>query len=252
MFSGTGCPIPTSPALLGCTNVVTSAAEQIRDLALTATYDPAFAPDGTLYTAYDVPSSTVRFEDVDLSDGFKAIQYPDLAIDTAGNYHVVWTRQGDPFTIEYRFSNDGVTWIEPERLSVGDKTVGNAQIEADRLGNVHLTWTEFGGLLYYRRWTPDGGWSEPVDVSLNETDSAFYRMTVNDEGLAHVIFNWAEMFYVAQQTDGRWSAPVQLTHREIGDPEMVNPDVAADAAGVPHFVWTVQDDTEDIYYSTLE
>ena len=164
---------------------------------LTAVFAPAFAPDGSTVAAYELPPSFIGFGDAALTTEGVTAGAPELAVDSAGGFHVVWTQfadREDESGMVYRFSSDGgATWGD---LEVLDETgLLTHELVADPQGNVH--WLHVDGT--YRRWTPGEGWGEP-----SITDGGG-RLAVDAEGRAWAVFAGSDGVYLAeQQDDGSW------------------------------------------------
>ncbi len=183
---------------------------------------PVFAADGSIQSVSN-PGIRVTFQDITLSDETKTYEHA-FTIDSNDGYHVVWERRGDPFTLEYRYSNDGgQTWSEQERLA-GRGTIPTVLL-ADGQGNVHLALHHGGGQRFYSRWTPAGGWEGPVDFGCC---SGSADMAIDTNGLPHIV--WSTMdggLYTFQSVNGEWrELPLDGAAR-----------IAVDQQGGRHFVW---------------
>jgi len=70
--------------------------------------------------------------------------YPDIAVDSSGNVHMVW--YGDKpgnYEIYYRKStNGGSTWMASQRITWKDGTSALPDIAVDSSGNVHVVWDD--------------------------------------------------------------------------------------------------------------
>lgn len=232
-----------------------STVQQVKNTLSLQNFDIAYSLDGALQIAYSEGGApaNVYINDIILSDGFKSAIACTLAIDRAGGYHAVWVRQGDPFSLEYRYSSDnGQTWQEAERLTDEETRptgTGSPQLIADGQGNIHLVWK--GGGVRYRRWVPDSGWEATIELTRGESrdQSTSLGFTVDADGLAHVVWQGFDgMFYAQQLPDQTWSQPRLIAESfNTG----AGPDVAVDARGTRHFVWQVEDDALDLYYAAL-
>lgn len=205
-------------------------------------YSLQLAPDGTLQEVHIESAGDVFFGEVQLSEGLNNL--PALAIDTAGNYHAAWVNlpagdSGEPFNVQYRFSADGGrTWSPVTRLS----TVENApsaltlNLLADGRGRVHVVWhgttPAFESRLFYRQWTADAGWGEPVSAS-GEQGGTFGSAAAGPDGTVRVVW-WetAGLFYAAQNADGAWGPPLKLGGSAGGYTS-----IAVDAVGASQVVW---------------
>lgn len=226
---------------------ITLAQEQWRDV------EPAFTPDGAPVLPYNVPPGAIYLAETELSAGGNGLAYqPTFAVDQAGNYHIAWVRQSDPQQLEYRFSGDGgQSWSEIEKLSQdGPATLSRPQLVADSQGNVHLAWNSFGGVNFYRRWTPAAGWGETVKFTQDQmSGSSWYTLDIGPDDLPQIAWLQSSLYYTRQQPDGRWTQPVVLLE-QVGENSLGARMLAIDPSGSPHFVWIGSD--KDVYYTTVD
>jgi hypothetical protein len=209
-------------------------------------YSPARGADGTVHAAYIINGGTIYFDDVQLSTADSTALGPSLAIDKAGGYHVAWVILGTatgPGSVQYRFSSDqGKTWQAAQTLST-DKNAPNGGVThlvADDAGNVHLVWGGIDGGVYYRGWTPTGGWGAPAALAGDQVGPN-PALAVDAKGLARVVWDGqGALLYVVQAASGAWSAPRAISQLESGEPQ-----IAIDAAGATHVAWLANN---DVYY----
>jgi hypothetical protein len=204
-------------------------------------YSPARGADGTVHAAYIINGGEIFFDDVRLSVSITDLG-PSLAIDKAGGYHVAWDSP-EAASVIYRFSSDqGKGWTDLVPLST-DKNApagGVTRLVADDAGNVHLLWEGADSNIYYRRWTPAGGWGAPAALAGDQTGPN-PTLAVDAQGLARVVWERSDSLpYVVQAADGTWSAPRAISHLASGEPQ-----IAVDAAGVTHVAWLAN---KDVYY----
>jgi hypothetical protein len=207
-------------------------------------YSPARAADGTVHAAYIINGGEIFFDDVRLSVSITDLG-PSLAIDKAGGYHVAWDSP-EAASVIYRFSSDqGKGWTDPVPLST-DKNApagGVTRLVADDAGNVHLLWEGADSNIYYRRWTPTGGWGAPAALA-GDQSGPNPALAVDAKGLARVVWDGhGALLYVVQAASGAWSAPRAISHLESGKPQ-----IAIDAAGATHVAWLANN---DVYYLTV-
>jgi hypothetical protein len=78
--------------------------------------------------------------------------------------------------------------------------------------------------VFYRQWTPDWGWTEPIDIILNPNGSALDLLDVyfDRQGIVHLLIqmNARELYYSKAHlaTAGRamsWSKPVLLSQQSV-------------------------------------
>ena len=206
-------------------------------------YSVVRAADGTAQAMHIAGAGTIYFDDTQLS-GADTASSPALTIDKAGGYHAAWANLGSPFSIQYRFSSDqGKTWQAAQTLSTDQNAPdgGAVSLVADVLGNVHLLWG--GGDMYYRRWTPAGGWG-PTAALAGDHIGPDPNLTVDGQGLARAVWDsHGGVAYVVQTADGKWSAARLLFIAESGAPR-----IAVDAQGSNHIAWLAN---TDVFYLAL-
>lgn len=204
-----GSPAPTRPASAlvadGVAEDATSSNNQVKLI-----HDPS----GTLLAAYvakvaDVPQIVlVQSRDggrawtapSQASSGAIPSRLPALARDTAGRLHVVWTRYDDGVgKIYHRVWQD--RWIsEAERISPSPGYAGFPGLALDTAGRPHVVWYGI----------------RQGSLPASSRHGSIY-----------------EIFYTG--FDGRVWSPPQLI--STGQPDSINPALAADHTGGLHAVW---------------
>lgn len=213
---------------------------------------PVFAPDGSLKTLYISSAGDLYFENVKLSDDKAAVQ-PALVADSNGNYHAVWTREGDPFTLVHRYSTDGgQTWSAPETLDPeGTASGGQIGITPDMQGRVHLVWQTLDGKIFYRRWSQQGGWTPALDLRQNAAanSATTFGIAAAANGLGAVIWQGIDQIvYVEQRPDDTWTVPINLG---LAQSSGLGPQVIIDPNGVRNIVWQLQNPNPQLFFATL-
>jgi hypothetical protein len=210
-----------------------------------AGFSPLFLPDGSVQAAFARVGGRLSFMDQLISDEVTYIQRPILVQDAVGNYHLVWFRQGNPYSLEYIHSQDaGVSWSQVERLT--EETSAPDlwfDLEADQRGDLHLVWPALDNSgIYYRRWTSSEGWNEPEIIAPR---GCGVRIAINAGGLARVAQGcWNGVFYLEQISDGSWLPPYQVA--SLGDG--INLDITVDESDRSHIVWKAEN---DIFFTSV-
>ena len=211
-------------------------------------------PDGGVDAALvRLGNGEITFNDIPdiVQDHLAAVGYgPQLERDAAGNYHIVWFHAGEPYSLQYRRSSDGgQTWTETERLTgEADVPQRDGSLAADPQGAVHLVWEGSSKGIYYRRWTPDSGWSDTAELSQG-IDGSSPQVAVDGQGLARVVWDaFPGIWYAAQAPDGSWPPPRLISSTEPGY-DYGSSQIAVDAEGRSHVVWLHD---KDIYYTVVD
>jgi hypothetical protein len=198
-------------------------------------------------------------EPVNISQTSSPSWFPDLAVDSQGNVHVMWCETTDVEEGEYGeqvyYSMwDGQTWSTPNDIVPPSPDIVRNAIATDAFGNLHLL---FGGSvyrnlsIYYTQTSPASGWlatswSEPRLVSING-NSYMADIAVDSKGVIHAIFDdrgeplsdtrpgYADIFYRRSSDGGKtWSYPANLSRSPTGSSRM---QMEIDSNDNIHVVW---------------
>jgi len=183
---------------------------------------------------------------------------PAIAVDSAGDLHVVWD---DPtpgnWEIYYKKSTDaGTTWTISKRLTLTSGASSRPAIAVDPYDNLHLVWsdeTPGNGEILYKKST-DGGATWTKDNRLTWTSGHSFEpvIAVDPSGNLHVVWEDytpgnGEIFYVNSSDGGTtWTTSKRLTWNSGLSYE---PAMAVDPSGNLHVSWV--DGTSgnwEIYY----
>ncbi len=197
---------------------------------------------GTLRVAYSIPLNEDRgvyltdssdqgqtWSDARLAfnaagAGWAAVQDTQLAVDAAGNLHLMVVRGSlppatVPLGIYYLRSTDGgQTWTEPE--PVGSGNTGYPRLAATGSGQVHRLWVQPGveQSVLWHQWSTDGGesWSAATAVSAPRRLEPSLGLASDASGVLYVTGieagprDSAALFYL--RWDGaRWIAAESLS-----------------------------------------
>ena len=192
------------------------------------------------------------FGAVKLDDGLAPTRDAQFVIDSAGNYHAAWWRQGNSWSIEYRFSDDsGADWQTQQQLSEPDaEFASRPAMTADPNGSVHLMWTETGKIVY-RKWTAESGWQEPEEFG---TGGAGFQVAVDRQNRPTVVWiKDCQVLYTVQVGENAWS-PVQVLNSDASPSVCASESgIAIDAEGKHHIAWVSpgNDGESDVFYATI-
>ncbi len=155
-----------------------------------------------------------------------AEDYTQLAVDSAGTIHVVWTEfqlpnAWPPLGVFYVHSTDrGMTWSPPYRLA--GEGYDQATIKASRDGIVHIIWNGMVGIggRYYAQSKDSGKiWSKPLAVILpgNSGTTGYPDFTFDSGGVIHAVTTasgtldkFEALQYINNQS-GVWSSPQKIS-----------------------------------------
>jgi len=156
--------------------------------------------------------------------GMEPVSWPDLAIDSDDQLHVVWSA-GTVADIFYSSSTDGgKEWSSPVQLSDSSEVEDlRPQLAIGRPGEIHLVWTERAlkegtilGSLYRR--SLDGGNSWSPASNIREGQANWMGIAADVRGNVHVICHYTgeerqqngQVHQWSSDGGSSWSAPVVL------------------------------------------
>lgn len=195
--------------------------------------------------------------------GSSAAYYSDIAVDSKGHIHVVWSEQvmledntvcPNCSDIFYRHSTDGgKTWSAPKNLFESDFGSVKPQIEIDRHDGIHVVWEE-GEDWYIHEGYPvasaylhslDGGstWSEPTFFSSVWGPPQQITLGLGRENELVVVWRVPgnnTLFYQRSVDNGAsWSPPLPIpgvVAKELIGGSLDSYDAATDSGGNVHLV----------------
>ena len=153
-------------------------------------------------------------------------EYPDIAVDSSGNIHVVWEDDtvgawGTDVEIMYAFNN-GSGWTKATVISDihngiiwNDGDSNKPTIAVDRSGTIHVVWYD----LTDGAWGTDNEimyasnsgseWSLPYvisddDTNWNDGNSEYPDIAIDNKGKAHVVWH--------DSTDGAWGTDIEIMY----------------------------------------
>jgi len=206
---------------------------------------------------------------------------PSLAVDLAGNIHIVW----DDFTpyagseadadIFYRRFEIDSGWTTTEVVSTesnGDSY--DPSLGVDSSGNVHVAWwdcTDYGGSgtdadIFYKRYEVGVGWTTTEVVSTESDGNCFYpSLAVDSSGNIHIAWHDytdyvgygldADIFYKRYEVGVGWTTTEVVSTESKAHSRY--PSLTVDLARNVHIAWEDATDyagsgsDSDIFYKYL-
>jgi hypothetical protein len=173
--------------------------------------------------------------------------FPDMAVDSFGNLHVVWvdTTPGNE-EIYYKKSPDGgATWTTAKRLTMTPGSSGGPSITADSSGNPHVVWYDntLGSREIYYMKSTDGGatWTTAKRLTWTADNSWDPAIVAGSSGKLYLVWyeetpgNWNIYFKCSTDGGTTWTTNKRLTWTS-GD--SLWPSIAVDSSGNLHVVWS--------------
>lgn len=139
---------------------------------------------------------------------------PVIGADRGGRVHVVWedARLGE--TNLYALHCQAGQWTMEERLTRLPTLSSplEASLVIDAKGTAHLAWSDDRNEhrdVYYRRWSPETGWSLHERVTVDSGDAQSPALSVDRSGTVHLV--WCddregnrEIYSMQRPPDGPW------------------------------------------------
>jgi hypothetical protein len=197
-------------------------------------------------------------EPVNISQNPTGSWFPDLAVDSQGNVHVIWC---DTYNLEESGHDqvfysmwDRHTWSTPNDIVPPSADIIRNAITTDAFDNLHLL---IGGSvyrtlsIYYTQIPSVSGWlakswSEPRLMSVSG-NSYMADIAIDSKGAIHVIFDdrgdplsdvcpgCADIFYRHSSDGGKtWSYPINLSNSPTGSSRA---QMEIDSNDVIHVTW---------------
>ena len=216
------------------------------------------------YKRWNATSSTWTTTEVVSTESTGNSGYPTIAVDSAGNVHVVWydyTNYGGSGTdidIFYkRWNATSSTWTTTEVVSTESTGISIVPtIAVDGAGNAHVAWEDYAPYwgsgsdpdIFYKRWnTTSNTWTTTEVLSTGNTGNSGYP-TIAVDGAGNVHVAWEDYTnYGGSGTDidifyKRWNATSSTwTTTEVVSTESTGnsfvPTIAMDGAGNAHVAW---------------
>jgi len=241
----------------------------------------------TNYLTNQFDRSAWFFTDAEvISDGLSdGSQFSNIAADSAGNIHIVWSDDSDfdgagfDTDIFYRYWNSSTdTWSDKKVVSIDSTlTSTNGQVAVDSTGIVYVVWEDNTDILssgadrdiFFKIYDPAVDlWSIPVLVSTDSTQLS-YQTCIAIDSMDNLHVAWTDatnfggsgtdydIFYKKWFSDDQlWSPTIVISTESTVD--SYSPDIKVDDEGNIHFVWN--DDTdyesagadEDIFYKKYD
>ncbi len=221
------------------------------------------------------------------NDGFSI--YPDIAIDSSGNIHVVWIDDtdgiwGSDYEIMYTSYSPSTGWANITVISDGyndiywnDGSSLQPSITTDNDDKIHVVWEdETIGIwgtdteIMYTSYSTSTGWSNATIISdghnniyWNQEYSIDPDIAIDSSNKIHVVWEdntdgiWGsdpEIMYTSYTSTSGWSLPTVVSDGYMGDywnnEASEYASIAIDPSDSIHIAW--QDETNGIWGDDLE
>lgn len=171
-------------------------------------------------------------DDVSANSSFSLV--PSMIIDGNDGVHIAWQDYGGSATrflwqgtLLYKMKELGQDFAPPEAISAtsgfgGFPEIRDPSLLVDAQHTVHLIWagnSSTGYRIYYADKPQGGAWGFPLVINPGNGDCFRPRSVVDANGVIHVIWQEAlpgattsDIFYAARQTNGVWTAQVNVSH----------------------------------------
>jgi len=222
------------------------------------------------------PALAQQGPEIPITDHTSLAEYPDVAFDSNGNIHIVYSDDVDSDSREIWYTmldSSGSTLIGDTQITADDDEHSvRPTIGVDSNNRVHIVWQDQGGTaIAYTKLNPylddrDGDPADPAtitvvdDTTLAYDDVNYYqqwpRLAIDSAGNVNVVWNsyYEGIFYLQTDNNGNITVAEKMlkdcstyyTYRSAAD-------VAVDSNDNVHITWSDYEDTDEyeIYYMML-
>ena len=176
---------------------------------------------------------------------------PQIAIDNLGNAIAVWSRSnGSNNTIiqarRYTYTNG--SWLASVDLSAVGGNAQFPQIAIDKFDNAIAVWSRYNGsngIIQSSRYTNNGSWLAPVDLSETGRDAESPQIAIDNTGNAIAVWRGSNGSNGSNGTiqasrytyNGSWLAPNSVANLSDTGGNADYPQIAIDNLGNAIAVW---------------
>ncbi len=189
---------------------------------------------------------------IDLSAAGQSAEYPQVAVDPAGDAVAVWARSNGANTIVQSAARPaGGAWGAPLDLSAAGQNARNPQVSVDAVGDAVAVWARYDGsntIVEVASASPGGAWQPAQALSAAGQSAESPQVAVDPAGDAVAV--WARsngtntiVQSAARPAGGAWGAPHDLS---AAGQNAESPQVAVDQAGDAVAVWARYDGSNTI------
>lgn len=178
---------------------------------------------------------------------------PRVAIDSAGNFHVIWQSAGQE--VHYRKRNTDGSWSSKTRLDHTSNRSGVGSIAVAPDNFVHVAFSEDDGTGWeiFHTYFNGTAWSSPINVSSHGGTSDDISPSLAIDSYSRLYVAWHDynniFFSSRQDLSSSWSAREAVV---AGKYLATDPDIAVDGNNIAHVFWQsrpTQDDNWNVYCS---
>ncbi len=184
---------------------------------------------------------------------------PDVAMDGRGNAAVAWLNEGvSDADMHARYYTQGSGWQAIAHLHMASVSAQHPSVAISPDGSALAVWTQAPDVarvntdLFASRYVPANGWSEPLRIELNDTQSSSDASIAMDaSGNAAVVWRQNDgvrnNIYATQFRTGAWTTPTVLENSEA---DAVAPVIAMSGSGQAVIAWEQLDNgAQSIWYT---
>ncbi|MFX1574519.1 MAG: hypothetical protein ACFFB0_17395 [Promethearchaeota archaeon] len=215
--------------------------------------------------SFDLKMSNSGFDDWELfplevisTESVNDSRYPSLAVDSAGNVHIMWADEADyngsgtDWDIFYKYFNRTTnSWSNLEVVTSESTLQTNTpSLAVDHKGNIHVTYQEHMDIYYKRLNMSTHSWSTPELVSSESTpisSSSSPSIAIDSAGNVHIVWedssdiNGAgidlDIFYKRYDVALRNWTTTEVVSTESANSSSA-PCLAIDSSDNIHIMWT--------------
>ncbi len=185
---------------------------------------------------------------------------PAVAVDSAGNTHVVWADQVAGGVILYRRRSAAGSWGAVETVNAGANATGSPAAAVDLDGTLHAAWVDARGgsqAIFARSRSAGGAWGAETRIGPSGKNSQEPALAAATDGTLYVAWHDTrvsllnrEVFLQSRAPGGAWDSTGVVDFRvSSGSGHSTRPSLLVDRFGNLHVLWKDRrDGNSEIYY----